>query len=60
METVFTPGIISVKTVEEVNSVIKQYEVDTCSKFIVFKKDKKFGSNGKFSSESGLKSLSKS
>ena len=33
---------------EEVEDVIKRYEMDTRSTFIVYKKDKTFGSMGKY------------
>ena len=33
---------------EEVEDVIKRYEMDTKSTFIVYKKDKTFGSMGKY------------
>lgn len=34
------------ETAEEVENVIKQYATDTRSTFVVYKKDKSFGSRG--------------
>jgi len=36
-----------VQTVEEAMAVIKQYELDTTTKFSCYKADKMFGSGGK-------------
>ena len=38
---------VFLKSIEEVDEVIKSYKYETCTKFIIYKKDKLFGLEAK-------------